>query len=323
MRVRLLAAWFVLMSASTAVAGNPTSAGTGAQGMTEPGMAAPDQTAMMTPAQARADIRKTFGFVPNFLAVTPDEAVPGAWAEFKGFQMNPNTALPPKTKELIGLAVAAQIPCPYCIYAHTSFAKAAGSPPREIGEAVALAAVTRKWSTVLNGIQTDEGKFKQEVSQWVEHARTSAGQPAPAPQELTTAAAARKDVEQSFGMVPDFIRRYPDQALAGAWAEYRNLALNPNTALSPKEKDLISLGVSSQIPCRYCVIADTEFARFNGATEQEINEAIAMAAITRHWSTMLHGMQMSETQFRKDVDRIVKGMQVRGKPHAQNQPGLK
>jgi hypothetical protein len=32
-------------------------------------------------------------------------------------------------------------------------------------------------------------------------------------------------------------------------------------------------------------------ARFNGATNEEIREAVAVAAITRHWSTMLNGMQ--------------------------------
>ena len=51
---------------------------------------------------ARAQIRKMFGFVPAFLNGMPDSALPGAWAEMSGLQMNPNTALPPKIKELIG-----------------------------------------------------------------------------------------------------------------------------------------------------------------------------------------------------------------------------
>ena len=40
-----------------------------------------------------------------------------------------------KTKQLIGLAVAAQIPCAYCVYAHTKFAKAAGATDAQIKEA--------------------------------------------------------------------------------------------------------------------------------------------------------------------------------------------
>src|SRR5262245_36696486 len=57
---------------------------------------------------ARADIQKTFGFVPGFMKMTPDLALPGAWMEMKSLWLNPQTALPGKLKELIGLAVAAR-----------------------------------------------------------------------------------------------------------------------------------------------------------------------------------------------------------------------
>jgi AhpD family alkylhydroperoxidase len=69
----------------------------------------------------------------------------------------------------------------------------------------------------------------------------------------------------------------------------------------------MGLAVASQIPCRFCIIAHTEFAKLNGATDAEITEAIAMASLTRDLSTLLNGMQVDEAQFRKDVDRIVKG----------------
>jgi len=81
----------------------------------------------------------------------------------KTFQLNPGTQLDGKTKELIGLAVAAQIPCQYCIYFHTAAAKANGATDEEIKEAVAMAAVARHWSTVLNGMQVDLDGFKRET----------------------------------------------------------------------------------------------------------------------------------------------------------------
>jgi AhpD family alkylhydroperoxidase len=59
--------------------------------------------------------------------------------------------------------VAAQIPCEYCIYAHTLKAKQAGATEAEIKEALAVAAMTRKWSTVLNGSAYDLEKFKAEL----------------------------------------------------------------------------------------------------------------------------------------------------------------
>ena len=77
--------------------------------------------------------------------------------------MGPNTAIPPKYKELIGLAVASQIPCQYCIYGHTKGAEKDGATTDEIREAIAVGALIRMWSTVVQGNQTDFAKFKATV----------------------------------------------------------------------------------------------------------------------------------------------------------------
>lgn len=128
---------------------------------------AQDQTAKAT----YSDIEKTLGSVPTFFKMLPESGIAGAWTEFKGIQLSPNTALDGKTKELIGLAVAAQIPCAYCIYGHTAFAKLNGATDQEVREAVAMGAITRHWSTVLNGTQIELGPFKQEIDAVVRHAR--------------------------------------------------------------------------------------------------------------------------------------------------------
>ena len=72
-----------------------------------------------------------------------------------------------KTMQLIQLGVSAQIPCTYCIYYHTRAAKAAGASEDEIKAAVAAAADTRMWSTVLNGNAYDMEAFKAEVDSLV------------------------------------------------------------------------------------------------------------------------------------------------------------
>lgn len=109
------------------------------------------------------DIQATLGVVPGFFRAFPEAGVPGAWASFKQVQVSENTALNPKVKQLIGLAVSAQVPCSYCVYFHTEVAKAYGATPEEIKEAVALAAISRHWSTVLNGMAIDMATFRQEV----------------------------------------------------------------------------------------------------------------------------------------------------------------
>jgi AhpD family alkylhydroperoxidase len=260
-------------------------------------------------AAARADIAKTLGFVPQFFLKFPEEALPGAWDEMKSLQLNPSTALPGRSKELIGLAVAAQIPCKYCIYAHTEFAKLNGASETEIGEAVAMAALTRHWSTFLNGIQTDEAKFRAEIAKIVSNVKQAAASKTPAgkPINVVDGQTALAEVTQMLGYAPEFIKRFPDVARAGAWRQMRDVQLSPATAVSGKNKELMGLAVASQVPCRFCIIAHTEFAKLNGATDAEITEAIAMASLTRDLSTMLNGMQVDEPQFRKDVDRLVKG----------------
>ena len=72
-------------------------------------------------------------------------------------------ALDGKTKQLIALGVAAQIPCQYCVYAHTAMAKKAGATDAEIKEAIAAAAITRELSTVINGNAYDMASFKKQI----------------------------------------------------------------------------------------------------------------------------------------------------------------
>lgn len=266
-------------------------------------------------AEARADIQKTLGFVPQFFLRFPDAAVPGLWEEMKTLQMNPHTALPGKTKELIGLAVAAQVPCRYCIIAHTEFARLNGASEAEIGEAVTMAALTRHWSTFLNGIQTDETKYRGEIAKLVDNAKHAgaSGAPAPKPLALVDGATALRDITQTLGFTPDFLRRFPDEARAGAWRQMRDVQMNPSSALAPKVKELIGLAVASQVPCRFCIIGHTEFAKLAGASDAEVTEAIAMASLTRNGSTMLNGLQVDEAQFRRDIDRLVKGARAAAK----------
>jgi AhpD family alkylhydroperoxidase len=115
-------------------------------------------------AATLADIKATLGTVPDSFSRYPKSALPGAWQALKALELSGDTALPAKVKDLIGLAVAAQIPCSYCIYVHTESAKRDGATDAEISEAIAVAGLTRDWSTVLNGMQVDLASFKKDVA---------------------------------------------------------------------------------------------------------------------------------------------------------------
>jgi len=134
------------------------------------------------------------------------------------------------------------------------------------------------------------------------------------PSSATAAAdAARGDIARTLGFVPQFFSKLPALALPGAWEEMKTLQLNPHTALGGRTKELIGLAVAAQVPCRYCIVAHTEFAKLNGATDAEIAEAIAMASLTRNLSTMLNGLMADEGQFRRDIDKLVKGAKAAAK----------
>jgi AhpD family alkylhydroperoxidase len=88
---------------------------------------------------------------------------------------------------------------------------------------------------------------------------------------------------------PEWMKQtLPDQALKPLWDEYRAV-FNPAGALDGKTKQLIALGVAAQIPCAYCVYATTKAAKAAGATDAQIKEAIATAALVHFSSTMLNG----------------------------------
>jgi len=115
-----------------------------------------------------------------------------------------------------------------------------------------------------------------------------------------------RDIQDTLGVVPGFFREFPEAGLPGAWASFKQVQVAEDTALNPKVKQLIGLAVSAQVPCTYCVYFHTQVAKAYGATADEIREAVALAAISRHWSTVLNGMAIDMASFRSEVDTSLK-----------------
>ena len=100
---------------------------------------------------------------PKFYRDTYPEHALKSRLEAEGVLSGDGAKLDAKTRELIALGVAAQIPCAYCVYFHDKNARAQGATEAEIREAVATSAHVRHWSTVLNGMAYDFESFKLEV----------------------------------------------------------------------------------------------------------------------------------------------------------------
>jgi AhpD family alkylhydroperoxidase len=259
-------------------------------------------------AAAKADMVKTVGFVPSFFKDVPDNMAPGLWAETKAIGFG-KTALDAKTKDLIGLAIAAQMPSRLTAWSYSRCGKASGATDAQLREAVALSAIGRHWSTFFNGVQLDEARFRADLAKLRENVAKAiaSGAKPPAPLPITDAASVYRDAEATFGFVPEFVRRFPPEALPGAWLSFRDVEGSPATAIPSKVKSLIGLAVAAQIPCRYCIVADTEFAKLEGATDREVTEAVTVGAMARQYITLIEGLQVDEKAYRHDWERLTAG----------------
>ena len=117
------------------------------------------------------EIEKMFGLVPSMFKSIPDSSLELEWQLFKRVQFDEGP-IPNKYRELIGVAISAVTKCHYCSLFHTEIAKLNGATEAEIEDAIHYAKSSAGWSTYINGIQLDYEKFKKEVLQACEHARS-------------------------------------------------------------------------------------------------------------------------------------------------------
>lgn len=123
---------------------------------------------------------------------------------------------------------------------------------------------------------------------------------------------AKTEIQEQFGTFPSLFKVYPKHALAGAWENFKQLN-GPDSKIPPKYRELLQLAVASQIPCAYCVYFHSGSAEAYGATDEEIQEAVAQGAATRKWSTILQGNQVDLQAFKAEFDAMMKYMSEKEK----------
>lgn len=99
---------------------------------------------------------------PKFFKDSMPEHAMAKILESYGALQGEGSSLDPKTRELIALAVAAQIPCPYCVYAHRNNAIKLGATEAELREAAAAAGYVRMLSTMFQAAEIDLDEFMAE-----------------------------------------------------------------------------------------------------------------------------------------------------------------
>ena len=123
---------------------------------------------------------------------------------------------------------------------------------------------------------------------------------------------AKEEIVGTFGIFPQIYDAVPEYALSSLWESFKTLT-GPNSALELKYRELISLSVAAQIPCSYCVLFHTESAKAHGATQQEIEDAIAQGAFTRQMSAIGQGAQIDLDEFKKEMRQMMDYMAEQSK----------
>jgi AhpD family alkylhydroperoxidase len=119
------------------------------------------------------DIQETLGMVPGFMKAIPKDVLMQDWPLMKKYQAG-ESEIPAKYREFIGLAIAANIKCPYCTLMHTAMATLGGATDKEMAEVAFLASFTARWSAMLHALQYNYDTFSKEVHQIGAHAKKAA-----------------------------------------------------------------------------------------------------------------------------------------------------
>ena len=116
------------------------------------------------------------------------------------------------------------------------------------------------------------------------------------------------EIESTLGLVPTFIKSIPDDTLGLEWELMKRIQMAPGP-IPNKYRELIGVAVAAATKCEYCIYFHTEFARLNGATEAEIEDALHYTKSTTGWSTYINGSQTGVEVFKNEVKAIVKYLQ--------------
>lgn len=91
---------------------------------------------------------------------------------------------------------------------------------------------------------------------------------------------------KKFGSIGEF-----QQELADKFFSYYGDVFK-DSALTAREKSLIALAVAHAVQCPYCIDAYSTDSMEKGCTEQQMMEAVHVAAAIRGGATLVHGVQM-------------------------------
>jgi alkylhydroperoxidase/carboxymuconolactone decarboxylase family protein len=92
---------------------------------------------------------------------------------------------------------------------------------------------------------------------------------------------------KKFGSITDW-----QKEMGTKFFDWYNTVFNGDTALTEREKSLIALAVAHTIGCPYCIDAYSHACLEKGSDEEQMMEAIHVAAAIKGGATLVYGRQM-------------------------------
>ena len=111
------------------------------------------------------------------------------------------------------------------------------------------------------------------------------------------------EITETLGLVPSFFSRVPDDVLDHEWDLFKRFEFG-ETLIPGKYKQLIGVALHSYTHCHYCSLFHAAAAKLNGATDEEIQEAVHFAKHSAGWSTYLNGIRQDYDEFADELGRI-------------------
>ena len=113
-----------------------------------------------------------------------------------------------------------------------------------------------------------------------------------------------REIEETLGVVPTMFKLLPDSSLELEWQLFKRGQMEEGP-IPNKYRELIGVAIAAATKCRYCAFFHTEMAKLNGATEEEIEDAVHFAKSSAGWSTYINGLQVDYEQFTREVLQVV------------------
>jgi AhpD family alkylhydroperoxidase len=112
-----------------------------------------------------------------------------------------------------------------------------------------------------------------------------------------------KEIEQTFGILPEFFKNTPKDILPQMWPLFKKYQIG-ESAIPQKYREMMMLAAAAATKCPYCQTYHKEVSKMWGATEEELNELAVVVGQTAFWSNVLHTQNYDYDTFVKELEQI-------------------